>query len=110
MDTRWFADFKALRTVFPVAVASSSYDHDAVSDEELDELHSGVEASSPAPVINGLVPDKLPVVAAEQHVAPSRTGAREESPSVEIPRSDITVEEGPVDIPGVDEAWLGAGT
>src|SRR3546814_19980419 len=110
MNTRWITDFRALRTLLPVVAESDSYDHDAVSNEELDELFAGVEAESSTPEVNvpPRGPDKSPVAAAAEHVALPQTDAREESPNVEVPRGGIAVEEGPADIPDMDEAWLDA--
>src|SRR3546814_14674033 len=97
MNTRWITDFRALRTLLPVVAESDSYDHDAVSNEELDELFAGVEAESSTPEVNvpPRGPDKSPVAAAEEHVALPQTDAREASPNVEVPRGGIAVEEGP---------------
>src|SRR3546814_14301469 len=80
MNTRWITDFRALRTLLPVVAESDSYDHDAVSNEELDELFAGVEAESSTPEVNvpprGL--DKSPVAAAAEHVALPQTDRSEE--------------------------------
>src|SRR3546814_12145804 len=71
MNTRWITDFRALRTLLPVVAESASYDHDAVSNEELDELFAGVEAESSTPEVNvpPRGPCKSPVAAAAEPAA-----------------------------------------
>lgn len=112
MDTRWITDFKALRTLLPIVAGSDSYDHDAVSSEELDELFSSIEMERCASVVEvpSPGPDKSLSAAAAEHGVSPQTDARGESPGVEIRRNDMPMEEGSADIPDTDEEWLGAAT